>query len=127
MTPKTNSVSTMPVNLDRLIRRNQLAILFWREKVIELVGNYRSWKSTIDALDSVDAKYKIVQTRRVKRLVAQSYVEYRRKQAELKMLIDIQQSRKAGCSEIDAELECHFMNHAPLPLQPIKARKRKSA
>ena len=91
----------------RLAKRTQLAQMFWREKLIEITSNHRVWKKLVaktDADNPVERKIRIIQTRRIKRLVAQAYVEYRRKQSELKMLLELARQSKIRLDEIETSL-----------------------
>lgn len=98
-----------PAN-DRLIRRAERAMLFWREKLMETTTNYRFWKKMVSSTGMVSESYRIIQTRRVKRIVAQAYVEYRRKQAELKALLDSAQESQKCLGYIERELHLRFAN-----------------
>ncbi len=104
----------------RLIKRTQSATIFWREKLMEVVGNYRVWKKTLAQIENINPEYYLVQTRRVKRLVAQAYVEYRRKQSELNLLIELNEQAKASIDIMDANLALRLRPYEKQPLKELK-------
>ncbi|TAH33048.1 MAG: hypothetical protein EYC62_06995 [Alphaproteobacteria bacterium] len=103
----------------RLIKRTQSATIFWREKLMEVVGNYRVWKKTVAQIEDVNPEYCLLQTRRVKRLVAQAYVEYRRKQSELNLLIELSQQAKASIDIMETNLSLRLRKYETQPLHEI--------
>ena len=104
----------------RLIKRTQSATIFWREKLMEVVGNYRVWKRTLAQIENVNSEYHLIQTRRVKRLVAQAYVEYRRKQSELNLLIELSQQAKANIDIMQANLALRLRAYEKQPLKELQ-------
>jgi hypothetical protein len=71
----------------RLMKRGEANIIFWREKVYEIVGNYRLWKKfLLPHLPDTAPQQMLWQKRRLQRLVAQAFFEYRRAQAEQQTL-----------------------------------------
>ncbi len=105
-------------NYKRMIKRSHTGMVFWREKLIEIVGNYRAWKKTVLPLDHVDPNYKIIQTRRVKRLVSQAYVEYRRKQSELNLLVELESRTRSPADTLATNL---FLRLHSDTKQPVKS------
>jgi hypothetical protein len=112
------------VTYSRLIRRSQATALFWREKVYEIVGNYRLWRKSLAPQQGLIAKnYTLIQQRRIRRLVAQAFVEYRRAQAQTATLQELSAHTAKRIAEVDGKLQLAASNQ-PKTVWAAVAEKR---
>lgn len=105
----------------RLISRSNAASLFWREKVYEIVGNYRRWRSMLSA--NAAPYYVLIQRRRIQRLVAQAFVEYRRAQAQARLIAELRAQLPATKALIESAQEAALIAHCP-PVAWAKKQKK---
>ncbi len=113
--------------LHRLLRRTNLAMLFWREKIIETVSNHRQWRYQIAMNSAISQDYVLVQRRRIRRLVGHAYAEYRRRQADVNMLLSLAARSKRRGGGQDTALRLEFGIGPPKPaLRPRKTTVKKA-